>query len=155
MPRSRFLPVGPLVAACLATSCAHSGGFVRAEGGPTGDWALRPNRCKVGEPSAAWGAAGVVAAPPRVADLYYAGTNAGDTEIVVAADVGVRAILVRIPEQGKMAVLKDADCAVLDLQTGYTSYTVNDEVGLTGHARFDCTRPEVGHVVGDVAFTCF
>ena len=150
----RCFALGAL-AACFATACAHSGGMVRARGGPTGDWALRPNRCKVGEPSPAWGGAGLVAAPPRVADLYYAGTNAGDTEVVVAADTDVHAILVRVPKQGKMVVLKAADCTVLDVQAGYTSYSVNHEVGLTGSARFDCTRPEVGHVVGDVSFTCF
>jgi hypothetical protein len=154
--RSLLAFVVAAAAACLAlSSCAHSSGMVRAEGGPTGSWALRPNRCKVGDPSPAWGGAGIVAVPPRVADLYYAGTDAGDTEVVVAAEGDVHAILVRVPRQGKMALLQRADCTLLDVETGYTGYTVNHEAGLTGHARFDCTRPEVGHVVGDVDFTCF
>jgi hypothetical protein len=149
---TRRLVIG--CAAVLATSCAHVSGEVRAEGGPAGDWSLHPNRCKVGEPSPAWGGARLVAVSPRLADLYYAGTNAADTEVVVDGEEG-RTLLVRIPGKGKMVVLHTADCTMLDISTGYTSYTVNDEAGVTGTARFDCRRPEIGHVTGVVSFTCF
>jgi hypothetical protein len=157
MPRAR----GPswrgfAVLACvalLATSCGSVSGTLRGEGGPVPDWALRPNRCKTGEPSPVWGGAGLVAAPSGVADLYYAGTNAADTEVVVSKES--RAILVRIPGKGMMVALHPTDCTTFDISTGYTSYTVNDEAGFTGRARFDCRRPEIGHVTGDVSFTCF
>jgi hypothetical protein len=141
----------------LAVACVSVSGRVRAEGGPGGDWTLRPNRCKVGSPTPAWGgaAAGVVAASAQVADLYYAGTKARDTEVVVDGADDPPALLVRIPGAAKMVVLRRSDCTVFDISTGYTSYTVNDEAGLTGTARFDCERPEVGHVQGKVSFTCF
>lgn len=151
--------LGGLVAAWVgscALSCAQASGLVHADGGPAGAWSLRPNRCKVGDPSPAWaGGVGVIALAPNTADLYYAGTNPADTEVVVGGDGLTKTILVRVPGQGKMVPLHDADCTVLDISTGNTSYTVNDEAGLSGSARFDCRRPEVGHVVGDVSFTCF
>jgi hypothetical protein len=145
-----------LVLACaglFASSCASVSGVCRGEGGPVPDWSLRPNRCKTSDPSPAWGGAGIVGVPEGVADLYYAGKNPGDTEVVVNSDSAV--ILVRIPGKGQMVALHHTDCAVFAISAGYTGYTVNDEAGFTGRAQFDCTRPEIGHVTGDLSFTCF
>jgi hypothetical protein len=144
-----------IATAALAISCASTSGSVHAEHGPVPDWSLRPNKCKVGDPSPAWGGDAVVAVPPSVADLYYAGSGAADTEVVVRADGDRASLLVRIPGAGKMVVLRREDCSQLEVSTGHTSYTVNDEAGFVGHARFDCTRPEIGHVAGDLGFTCF
>lgn len=139
----------------LAAACAHVSGHVTSVGGPVPDWSLRPNRCKVGDPLPAWGGDALVAAPPRVADLYYAGSHPADTELVVSHGGGHPYLLVRIPGAEKMVVLGQADCRVLEVSMGYTGYTVNDEAGLSGSARFDCQRSEIGHVKGNVSFTCF
>ncbi|MGH7293614.1 MAG: hypothetical protein ACRELB_01715 [Polyangiaceae bacterium] len=144
-----------VVCAGLALSCASTSGRVHGESGPVPDWSLRPNRCKVGDPSPVWGGDRIVAVAPGVADLFYAGPDAADTEVVVRAEGDRPSLLVRIPGQGRMVVLRREDCSVLDVSMGHTAYTVNDEAGLVGHARFECSRPEIGRVTGDLSFTCF
>jgi hypothetical protein len=88
-------------------------------------------------------------------DIYYAGANAGDTELVIRPDGVNSAVLVRIPGAHKMVVLRKPDCRTLDVSLRDTAYAVNDETGVTGRITLDCERPEIGHVTGSATFTCF
>ncbi len=140
-----------LVALALA-ACSGADGRFRGEDGPVAPWSLRPNRC-----DNASGARfiGFDTGFGLDLDLYYAGPNAHDTEVVVRPAGATTSVLVRIPGAHKMVVLRKADCATLDVSLRNTTYAVNDETGLTGSVHLDCQRPEIGHVVGQATFTCF
>jgi hypothetical protein len=89
------------------------------------------------------------------ADMFRASDSPDDTEVVIGMLAGAPAALVRVPARDHMVALGQADCAVFEVSFGPTSYTMNDEVGLSGHVKLDCRRPELGHVTGEAEFTCF
>lgn len=134
------------------TACMSADGRFRGEDGPTGAWSLRPNRCETTS-----GARYIGYAPGLglALDLYYAGPDADDTEVVVRPSGATPSVLVRIPGQHKMVVLRRADCTLLDVGLRDTAYMVNDATGVAGHVQLDCRRPEIGHVVGSATFECF
>ncbi len=134
------------------SACMGANGHFRGEDGPSGAWSLRPNRCQTAN-----GARyiGYDAGLGLALDLYYAGPDADDTEVVGRPAGATPSVLVRIPGQRKMVVLRQADCAVLDVALRDTLYSVNDATGMAGHVTLDCRRPEIGHVIGTATFECF
>lgn len=140
---------GALVSVALVlASCSSVDGRFRGEAGTVADWTLRPNHCDANPfMLAGFATTGTV-------DLYYRGDGAKDTEVVVNGQLPDPRVLVRIPDTGKMAVLRAADCAVFQVDVHEAGYTVNDEAPLTGRVRLDCQQPEIGHVAGEATFTC-
>ena len=133
--------------AALSTGCTFVDGRIRGEQGPVPDWSLRPNRCT---------------AVGGVADLFYRGPDAADTEVVVRAApdavadtpqtspdparaASLPSVLVRLPDRRAMVSLRKTDCIVFDVAFDGAS---------SGHANLDCRRPEIGHVAGTLEFAC-
>ena len=128
-------------------ACGGASGEFSGRGGHGADWSFEPDRCKQTEVPGSFSSS--------VADLYYAGVHPSDTEVVVREIGGERQVLVRIPTKNQMIVLRRADCEVFDIELGQTAYTLDEEVGVTGHVHIACRRPEIGRVSGEASFTCF
>lgn len=137
-------------AAWGSTACMAVSGRMRGEEGPVPDWSLQPNRCESSN---------------GALDFFFRGPDALDTEIVVKATPGLsvdlavpltgeaaslvpqQSVLVRVPNQSKMVVLRRSDCSVFDLRLDQTYSAI-------GRVTLDCRRPEIGHVTGTLEFVC-
>jgi hypothetical protein len=139
-----------LVATSLVvlTACTGVTGRFHGEGGPAPDWTLRPNRCDA-DPYA-----GSLLTTLGAVDMYYRGSGAADTEVVVKGQALQPQVLVRIPGQSKMVVLRKSDCTVFEVYVHGAGFEINDDEPSSGRVRIDCNRPEIGHVTGEASFVC-
>lgn len=141
-------------------------GAFHARDAPT-PWTLEPNRCASTDPKGTLGA-----------DLYRSGVPGDDTEVVLLRDRAGYSVLARLPGRNELVRLRPADCPVFDVALRYTGWAfrkledydfsrlspkdldpavdIGDWArGVTGSARIDCQRPEIGRVVGEAKFTCY
>jgi hypothetical protein len=133
------------VAAALAVAAAGCGsplaGEIHSREGVLGTWDLQPTRCSSGL------ARGLLSA-----DLFSTAAS-DDTEVVaVALPSGAPAVLVRVPNQSRMVVVRPSACTTF--QVDVHPREVLGQGIVEGSMALDCALPNGGHLEGHAVFKC-